>query len=486
MTLSVPHGQKVSRSLSSRKTLTTVLSCFFMSVVLGGCQPQYLNCVNKSVVSKDASDPFENVALEIGIDGSASMYGFVNLSGSLYSEAIQSLALLVGNRGIETRYWRIGGNSKFPKAISETEFLDGKTLKFYTGQDPKYPRISSTLNQIYKIASPKPTVRPNMDAEEDPVPPQVVRILLSDLEPNQSAIDQISKAVSMELKNNPGYTAMLLGVKSQYKGHIFTADTGKITIENYSTEGQNLDVAGRPFYILMTGPQKALEEIVKNLDQLAFKVSKSFRIASFDISNNSVITLDNSRFSLASSSSVDEQTESAPSCTETISSIGEKMSRPEEENQWLIFYQKSCDSPQNFQVKDLQSQPSFLLRGAAISKDLIQVDSPAVSLNQVALEGDRLDLNMTIDPNQVDIRKGGEIYLTIPNASLDQAVWSTWDTTVDKANGAKTQNLLPFISGLRLAVNEIAKTASRREDPSQERPPMNTQDAMRFCMGISP
>lgn len=463
-----------------------VMSCLLLSFILGGCprEPLALDCVEKPQPTDALQDPFDNVQVEIGIDGSGSILGFVSRPGSLYSEAIQSLSLLLANRNIQTRYWRVGGSSNIPQEISATDFLEGRTPKFYEGKDPKYPKIASTLHQIYSIPIPdvgssNSNASGSSEEQEATSRNRVVRILITDLEPNQAAIDQLSKAVSQELRANPDYTAMLLGVKSQYQGHVFSADKGTIAIENYSTDGKNLDVAGRPFYILMTGPDKTLTEIVKNLDQLAFKVGKSFRVASFETSNNSVITLDNKMFSIAP--------EQAQSCTENISSIGRKSPHPEEEDQWLIFYRQSCDKPQdNFKVSGLQSQPSFNLRGAAITKDLIKAEPPAITIDQVVMKDDRLNLNMTVDPSKVDSQQGSEIYLTLAKSDLDRAVWSNWNTTVDQADGAKTQNLLPFISGLRLSVKEIAKIDSDMENSTQEKLSIDTDNAVKFCMGISP
>ena len=242
-----------------------------IAILLTSCGGKVLQCVDKPKADLD-KDPFKNVKVEVGIDGSASMLGYVKNPGTRYSQAIDSLSAVLQNK--PTQYWRIGRGEKVtePQALTANEFLNARKEEFYDCKSPgsNFACVSSTLDQIYTI----PKNNPNEDA---------LRILLTDLEPDQSAITLLSGKISAELKENRGYKAVLIGVRSEYNGNVFSADTGNVALANYMSDGKNVDQKGRPFYVLMTGPSAAVDAIVKSLRQLPLDVNQGFRVSSFTL-----------------------------------------------------------------------------------------------------------------------------------------------------------------------------------------------------------
>ena len=68
-----------------------------------------LPCIESSTVknqdTESSTQPFDNLQVQVGVDGSESMQGFVSRPGSRYSQAIASLHTLLQNKNIPTSYW---------------------------------------------------------------------------------------------------------------------------------------------------------------------------------------------------------------------------------------------------------------------------------------------------------------------------------------------------------------------------------------------
>ncbi len=463
--------------------------CILLGLLLTSCtrtrnrsRSNQLDCVNKPEIAEvTSSNPFENVSIDIGIDGSGSMVGFVSRSGTLYTQAIDSLSTLIGNRNIATRYWRIGSSLETDttqaQAITTAQFLEAKFPQFYdckvTGSD--YPCVSSTLHQIYELDG-------SADSNEDPVAQtedaaidevvdseKVVKILITDLEPNQSAIAELSSRVSQELQKNQDYKAVLVGVRSEFNGNVFSAETGQVVIGDYSTNDTNVTESGRPFYLVMTGPEKALDEIINSFNNLPLDVSEAFRVTSFASSDIDVITLDKT--------SVPDPVNE---CTIQRGNIGRQRPPKEQANQWLILEQRGCQE-ETETVVDIWSEPSTSLLGAAIRPEQLIASNPILNVEAVNVQGDRLNVQTRINAGEGS-RRGETAYLTLSQRDLDEAVWADWNSTAANPNGAKTQNLLLFVYGLREAVKGMAL---QNTDPDTGTAQVLSDNAVKFCIGIN-
>ena len=422
-----------------------------IAILLTSCGGKGLECVDKPKVDSD-KDPFKNVQVEVGVDGSASMLGYVKNPGTRYSQAIDSLSGVLQNK--PAKYWRIGRGDTVtePQSLTENEFLNARKKEFYDCKSPgsNFSCVSSTLDQIYAI----PKNNPKEDA---------LRILLTDLEPDQSAITLLSGKISAELKENRGYKAVLLGVRSEYNGNVFSPDTGTLALrEPYNTDGQDVDQKGRPFYVLMTGASAAVDAIVKSLRQLPLDVNQAFRASSFAIDGVDTVTLDKTNLN-----------QKFDDCMSQTGAIQKSRPARSQIDQWLLLEQSCINKPLSLEIP---SEPAITLAGAELTPEMFQTSSPAVKLQSITVSENKMKLSLILDGEQIPKKTGQEIYISLQKRDLDQALWKNWDTTVAAPDGAKTQNLALFISNLRGAVENAV------QDPQKK---VTIQEAVKYCLGLT-
>ncbi len=426
------------------------VSLGLITILLTSCGGKGLQCVDKPQADSD-KDPFKNVKVEVGIDGSASMLGYVKNPGTRYSQAIDSLSSVLQNK--PAQYWRIGRGEKVsePQALTANEFLNARKEEFYDCKLPgsNFACVSSSLDQIYAIAKDNP--------KED-----ALRILLTDLEPDQSAITSLSGKISAELKANRGYKAVLLGVRSEYNGNVFSAETGNVAVPNYISNDKDVDQKGRPFYVLMTGPGAAVDAIVTNLRQLPLDVNQAFRASSFTIGGIDAITLDKTNLKLKFNE-----------CMNQTGAIKKTRPPKSQMDQWLLLEQSCINKPLSLEIP---SEPAVTLAGAELTPEMFKTSSPAVKLQSIAVSEDKMKLSLILDGEQIPKKTGQEIYISLQKRDLDQALWKNWDTTVAAPDGAKTQNLALFISTLRGEVENAV------QDPKKK---AATLEAIKYCLGLT-
>ncbi len=399
--------------------------------------------------------------------------GFVSRPGSRYGQAIASLHTLLQNKSVPTSYWRVGSNAQVNNAqeVSANQFLAASKADFYCrreGESAQYPCVSSTLGQIYQLPAPDiaPSPNPEVDEEdqENQNSVQTLKILLTDLEPDQAAVGQLSGLISAELTKNPNYKAVLLGVRSQFQGNVYSADNTYATF-SYDTAGQDVDQNGRPFYILMTGPQATVDELVKEFRRLPLDVNKAFRASTFQLGEGYAVTLDNSTFK-----------GTIKNCVNEIGAIDGQRPNGDQEIDWLMIEQENCgdNATDPLPKVELQipSKNTVTLTGGELTPGLFEVSDPLVTVKQAQIEQNasgedtRLQLTVDFDGEKVPQGNGKLIYITLLDRNLDKAVWQDWDMDISQPEGSKTQNLRLFVSGLRGAVAD-------------------DQNAVKFCLGYS-
>jgi hypothetical protein len=428
-----------------------LVSFGLIAILLTSCGGKGLECVDKPQADLD-KDPFKNVQVQVGVDGSGSMLAYVKNPGTRYSQAIDSLSDVLQNK--PAQYWRIGRgeNVTEPQALTANEFLNARKSAFYDCKSPgsNFACVSSSLDQIYTI----PKNNPREDA---------LRILLTDLEPDQSAITLLSGKISAELKENRGYKAVLLGVRSEYNGNVFSADTGNVAVPNYISDGTNVDQKGRPFYVLMTGPGAAVDAIVQSLREGTQDVNQAFRVSSFTVDGIDTITLDKTN--------INQKFEA--SCMSQTGAIKKTRPARSQIDQWLLLEQSCINQPLSLEIP---SEQAITLAGAELTPEMFQISSPAVKLESSTVSEDKVKLKIILNGEQIPKKTGQEIYISLQKRDLDQAIWKNLDTEVKAPDGAKTQNLIRFINNLRRTVKDAV------QDPQKK---MATQEAIKYCLGLT-
>lgn len=420
-----------------------------LALLLGSCG-QSLDCVD-APESGARQELFSNLQIEVGVDGSGSMFGYANQPGSRFSQAIDSLSTLLQTKNIPARYWRIGrgeGNGE-PQALTPSQFLQARTTNFYCKSvQSDFPCVTSTLDQIYAI--------PARDPKQD-----TLRILLTDLEPDAAAIGQLSGKIGAELNANPNYKAVLLGIRSEYKGQIFPAIAGGFAPFPYAVDRAEVDTRGRPFYLLISGPSASVDAVVREFRQLPLNVSQSLRLSSFAIGGIDAVTLDKSRLS-----------QPIDPCLNEIGALNGRRPRRTLDGQWLILEQE-CNPANTLEIPSQRA--SVLLGSSALEPSAFAISNPAIAIDGIDIDNDRIELGLRIESEKLPAKSGQEIFITLQKRDLDRAVWKGWDTEASRPDGAKTQNLMLFISGLRGVVENGVG------DPDLK---AATQNALKYCLGI--
>jgi hypothetical protein len=277
-------------------------------------------------------------------------------------------------------------------------------------------------------------------------------------------VGQLSGKISSELKTHNDYKAVLLGVRSEYDGAVFSAETGK-TAGRYSTQGKDVDREGRPFYVLMTGPSASVDAMIERFQKLPLDVNQAIRASSFAIAGKDTLVMNKSKIPLQINS-----------CTEQTGAIKGQRPKANQQDQWLLMEYK-CEGNAKPLELTIPSQESVVLAGSEkLTPESFQVSNDAVKVNEVSVNGDQLTLSLMIDGAKFAKKKGQMITITLQKRDLDKATWQGWDTDVAAPNGAKTQNLDLFIGGLRDSVETVVQNNEKKQA---------TQEAVKYCLGFT-
>ncbi len=217
--------------------------------MLLGCTPELPDCVSKGVADPGKGviagkiSPMTTTQVLIGIDGSGSMLGHAAAAdASSWLKLLQAVNLSAATQGLSARVFRIGaGTAQDLGAESVTQAADPC---FFKGCG-NYPAVASSLQTLWDV-QPAGGVTP-------------LRLLVSDLEVNQSDISSLIGAIRKDLAK--GASAGVLALKLPFEGQVFDA------------QGVNIHTGklNRPLYFLATGKsdqvRSLLSEIQKTMAQ---------------------------------------------------------------------------------------------------------------------------------------------------------------------------------------------------------------------------
>lgn len=439
-----------THSYSRRLGLVLVLAL----VAVGCGRGQALKCVDESVAkaqtSSDqaAADPFSKVKVNVGVDGSGSMFGYVGKPGSRYSSTIDALSTLFGSKGLDVSYWRLGANDtiKAPQSITESQFLAARTPGFYcNGQNAPFECVSSTLGQMYELPSES-----QPPGTEDP---ENLSILITDLEPDSGAVNSLTSKLSAILRSQPNYKVLLLGLRSEYHGPVYPAQENAFKPFYYGTDGKPVDEQGRPFYLLISGPSPAVDALVSSLRQLPMDASEAFRAVEFTAQTSKPLLIDSDATLQAQPSS----------CLTEIASLSGQS--PSNRDEWLLVRANSNCTDNPLPVT-LVSEENVQLVGANLPPDAFRVrpvressGAPQVNVKQVRSERGRLQVD--VDVQQEGSRSGGALTLEVDRRSLNEALWKDWDSGINNPAGPRTQNLMLFIGGMESTIQQQDQPAAK-------------------------
>jgi hypothetical protein len=432
-----------------------------------------------------------NLIVHVGIDGSGSMLGFVRGGTSQYITIIQKLDDLLRPSNLKTdlgskvedvkvNFFRLGVSE--PSQITErkllgkddTSFLDAKFPRFYCyGQPKMYPCVTSSLHQVFTnqaaasetiaLIAPPAMLSNTKNSETSETPSTEIRIdtmqiLITDLEPDNAAIGEITNHISNILIQKPDYKAILLGIPSEFNGILYSADRPDLNNKPYQSR-RKPEQDGRPFYLFLIGPTAVVETFVERfLDRVGRDIAKTIKASAFNRQNSPILLNVNDSFD-----------EFEKDCIRRRFNLRGKRLTPKQESEWLILEQRQCQDKYNdIELEKVHSQPSWLLRRGKFVADLFASSHPSiVNVKGVSLDSEadppRLDLSLRFTGKKSNSDEQ-PIYITLKEKDLDEIIWQEWSAPINILEGTKTQQLMDFVKSVRGKVSQ-------------------DQDALRFCLG---
>jgi hypothetical protein len=228
------------RPISARSSRFALAMATVLAFGASGCSVAQLPaCLEPSAKAPVATAiPPSRQAL-IGIDGSASMAGFLNGSGGgeAWKQLLKAIKLTATGSGSgTTAVYRVGGRTGTAVGTI-TEAAD----PCFFGGCPGRPSLASSLHTLWAIPA------------AGAVPP--LRVMVSDLEVNQGDISALRQAIQADL--GKGASIGVLGVRLPFEGTVFDSDARPLHVGK----------ANRPVYLLITGSRAAVESFLDGVRQ---------------------------------------------------------------------------------------------------------------------------------------------------------------------------------------------------------------------------
>jgi len=236
-------------------TILVLLMISTFSIVEAGdnCAPEF-NLAKPTSIFQQESEDSTDKSVFIYFDQSLSMQGYTkNQPGikNLYVNVIDDLQQIAENVGDKT-YYQSFGKTILP--IKENKISQVIKPSFYecTGS------TADCNNQESKIHLPFKYSKVNPDATHI----IVTDLFLSSKQLVGTTLSQLTKPLKSVLKK--GKSVGIIGVMSSFNGTIYDIPTNEGGTVSY-TEAQK-----RPFYIIVIGDQKEINQIKKNLEEQHF------------------------------------------------------------------------------------------------------------------------------------------------------------------------------------------------------------------------
>ena len=256
-----------------------VIFFFNIAVAKDLCQPD-LNLPTYS--DEDTESSSDKNPVFVYFDGSLSMQGYTKDQPgqkNLYRDVIDDLQQISENVGNKTFYHKFGSKVE---PIKENEIAKATKPGFYICTDSQ----AKCNNQETRLELPFKAAKANKNATYV----IVTDLFLSSKQLVGSTLSSLTKPLKSILKD--GYSIGIVGVMSSFNGNIYDIPKKDGGTFKYS------EAKKRPFYIIIIGDQKNINQIKKNLkeqhfidaeDQYKFALITSYSFVQ-NINKNKVIT----------------------------------------------------------------------------------------------------------------------------------------------------------------------------------------------------
>ena len=413
-----------------------------LSSILIGCSPSQkpISCSPPAISTEAAArlQQTPSIQLSLLLDGTPSMQGYVNdLPDSRYGKTLRFIdsATSTGWNSATTKYYRFG-TKKQP--IDRDTFLKAQLPAFYQGGDN-----FSTSNIDAALVEP---------AENQ------LSLVVTDLYQKDADVRLVQNLLAQRYLSK-GYAVGILAVKSEFKGTVYDVGISNQNFE-YATPGKSAK-AFHPFYVILLGSYGNINHFFDQLQRNGLSaVEHEFVIFS-------------------------------PQPIEQATTLSEAKVTPRKD----ILQPKALNDSHVLVRKEKPTDPvQFLVVTKKTENQFIDVELPYRGLKGVlALDGEAIALKPTIEKYQsqskgfqpittqgfqlTDWRVNNQTLRFKTKIQADQLEngiyrfnfdatptdftepdwWNNWNATEGNLDGSKTNNLLPFLRGLRLRTAELMK-----------------------------
>lgn len=219
------------------KKLLCILCLVICSLMFVGCSSKSSSYNSRNVdppptVSNSCS---ESIDIDIYIDGTYSMAGYVNFPYStLYSDGVKNIERTItsGWKKETIQFIKFGDNNKI---LSRSQFLESNHPDFYQESDTSLQNVIS-----------------GMDTSK-------MNIVITDLFQTNQDIDSLVMELKKQSFSDEGKALALIGIKSQFNGKIYDIGKNRLSVD-YKTTDDNATY--RPFYIMVIGKENDVRVLV--------------------------------------------------------------------------------------------------------------------------------------------------------------------------------------------------------------------------------
>jgi hypothetical protein len=410
--------------------------------LLCGCGPnqQTLSCAlptpSTEAVARLKQTP--SIQLSLLLDGTPSMQGYVNgLPDSRYNKTLRLIdsASSTGWDNATTKYYRFG-TQKQP--IDRDTFLKAQLPAFYQGgADFSTSRIDAALS--------------------DPAETQL-SLVVTDLYQKDADVRLVQNLLAQRYLSK-GYAVGILAIKSEFKGTVYDVGISNQNFE-YATPGKPAK-AFHPFYVLLLGSYGNINHFFDQLQRNGLSAVENEFVIFSPQPIEQAATLNANEVKSAPRKDILQ-----PKALND-SRVVVRKNKPTAPVQFLVVTKKTANQSTDVEIPYRALNGVLPIDGGAIAltptlekyqgKGFQPVETQGFQLTNWSVKNNAIRFKTKIQADQLDPGIYRFNFDASPTDFTEPDWWNNWNATEGNLDGAKTNNLLPFLRGLRLRTAELMK-----------------------------
>ncbi|MDJ0716931.1 MAG: hypothetical protein QNJ54_22395 [Prochloraceae cyanobacterium] len=211
----------------------------------------------------------DTLNIEIKVDGSSSMLGYVSDRSSRYVQTLKYLDRTLSIGGLrsntsEPKYYRSS------KSITRSDFKKAQQPSFYDGSNSKFPNISVPIQEF--ITPPGET--------------DTLLAIVTDLDQAEGDVTILLKKIKETYlnKDQQGYAVGIWAIKSEFRGTVYVQKQSGRIQRFYFPNQQSTD-RNRPFYVIFIGLYQDINRFFENLSNNNQNLLNESELAIFSPNN---------------------------------------------------------------------------------------------------------------------------------------------------------------------------------------------------------